>query len=77
MEWKAMPPGALCDLIDFWRVVRWPLPVADVYALGVRECGWSFETQDGTEVLMNRKDGFTIPHVTVVSSSAGVTRIDL
>ncbi|WP_185751188.1 DUF6301 family protein [Arthrobacter sp. 31Y] len=75
--WKAMPPAEVCDLMDFWAAVAWPLTHEEVQRLAVERFGWSIEVEDGTRYLMNHVSGFTIPDVSTIGSKGDLSYITL
>ncbi|MGV2985945.1 DUF6301 family protein [Microbacterium sp. AGC85] len=66
MTWKVMPPAEVCDVMDFLIALEWPLPEAKVQSLASERFGWTIETEDGQDYLMNTVTGLSIPDVTTI-----------
>ncbi|MFD5598604.1 DUF6301 family protein [Leucobacter sp. NPDC058333] len=53
MNWKAMAPADVCDIIDFWIGEAWPMSKGDAQQRAVQRFGWITEDENQETYLVN------------------------
>ncbi|MGV2985947.1 DUF6301 family protein [Microbacterium sp. AGC85] len=63
MAWKVMPPVDVCDVMDFFIALEWPLSRGEVQKTASERLGWTIEVENGVSYLVNSVTGLNHPDV--------------
>lgn len=75
MTFKAMTPAAVCDRVDHFAGLAWPLSAAEVQQGAVERFGWEIEVENGKNYLMDPTSLSAPSDVLVVESGGSVTQV--
>ncbi|GAB3634242.1 hypothetical protein GCM10027421_35960 [Microbacterium shaanxiense] len=63
MTWKVMPPVEVCDVMDFFIALEWPLSRGEAQKIASERLGWTIEVENGVSYLVNSVTGLNHPDV--------------
>lgn len=63
MAWRVMPPVDVCDVMDFFIALEWPLSRGEVQTIASERLGWTIEVENGVSYLVNSVTGLNHPDV--------------
>ncbi|MEV0676007.1 DUF6301 family protein [Actinosynnema sp. NPDC050436] len=66
MQWKAMTPAEVWEVVEFWAGGPWPVTRDEAQRRAVDRFGWAIEVENGKEYLVNPVSGISPSDVSVV-----------